>query len=193
MFARKGWPFRGHSFIALSALIALLLSNGTFAQSDDKPLQIFRALDNKAETLKAKALELNRDLILIEEEAFIPSSAQLVVFFSLSKKTLPQLDSLQVKLELDEEIVANHLYTAREIEALFHGGKHRLYLGSLPVGNHRVSAVIVGQGNQDFEARSKIDFDKGWDRKSVDIELVLAEKKGAPSININGPSALLKR
>ncbi len=193
MFARKGWPLRGYSLIALAACIAMMTVTPASAETDDKPLQIFRALDDKAETLKAKALELNRDLILLEEEAFIPSSAQLVVFFSLTKKTSPRLNSLQVKLELDGEIVANHLYTPREIDALFNDGKHRLYLGSIPVGGHRISAVILGEGTQGFEARSEINFDKGWDRKSVEIELVMAEKKAAPTININGPVAANKR
>lgn len=190
MFTRKGQPFR---VIAFATLLALIVSAGAIAQSDDKPLQIFRALDDKAEALKSKALELNRDLILIEEEAFIPSSAQLVVFFALKKKTYPGLDSLQVKLELDNELVANHLYSPREIDALFNDGQHRLYLGSLPVGSHRITARIIGDGEQGFEARTDVDFDKGWDRKTLEVQLVMAEKKAPPTININGPGSAKKK
>lgn len=190
MSTRRGLTIRGKGWIAL---VALLVSMSAFAQTNDKPLQIFRALDNKAESLKAKALELNRDLIMIEEESFIPSSAQLVVFFSLVKKLPPQLENLHLKLTLDDEIVANHIYTPREIDALFRNGKHRLYLGSLPVGSHRLKASIAGKGKQGFEAHSQIEFDKGWERRFLDIELALNDKKGAPTISIKTPATDAKQ
>jgi hypothetical protein len=180
---------RLRSFFIFFAVLIILACQAAVAQdvaSQDKALQIFRSLDDKVSMLKQQALDVNRDLILIEEESFIPASAQLVVFLSLTKKTLPDYPTFQVKLNLDGNTVSNHFYQADELRALYNGGMHRLYLGSLPVGKHTLVAHLEARSaNGDselFQSRASIEFSKGWDRKFLEIAVELPEKPTAPKV-----------
>lgn len=158
-------------------------SNGA---QPDRALELFQSLDGKVAALKEKALELNRDLTLIEEESFIPPSAHLVVFFGIEKKTTPQNRHIQVRLELDGELVANHTYAKRELHALHRSGKHRLYLGSVPVGKHHLVAKFSGSGgSKDFETRTSIEFTKAWERKNIEVMMSLPEKDETPKVSVH--------
>src|SRR6185295_20173290 len=91
-----------------------------------------KALDGKIQSLKQDVMELNRDLLVLEEELLFPASTQVAVFVSMDVGALFQLDSVQVKL--DDQVVAHYLYTERELKALYRGGVQRLYLGNLRSG-----------------------------------------------------------
>jgi hypothetical protein len=54
-----------------------------------------------------------------------------------------RLDSIQLKL--DEKIVAQHLYTFRELEALQQGGVQRLYTGNIKTGEHALVVSYIGK------------------------------------------------
>lgn len=154
----------------------------------NRAVDLFRSLDGKVSSLKERALELNRDLTLIEEESFIQGSAQLIIFFGLEKKTPPQQRNIQVRLELDGDLVANHSYADREIDALYRNGRHRLYLGSLTVGKHQLVAKFSGSGGsggKDFETRTSIEFTKGWERKHIDVMMSMPEKSETPKVSVN--------
>lgn len=144
--------------------------------ADDESLRIFRQLDEDVSALKKQALEINRDLLIVEEESFIPPSSQLVVFLSLRKQTLSKRGEVQVKLEVDNTVVANHSYTAEELNALIQGGMHRLYLGNLPVGPHTVTVAVEGISRDNTTQRRAYEFSKAWSRKFVNITLDVPEK-----------------
>jgi len=187
----KRWNI-GHKITTPLILVLIGIFNvASYAQDnkgkDDRSLQLFRSLDSKVATLKQKALEINRDLILVEEESFIPAAAQLVVFFSIIKETPPQFKSIQIKLELDGDIVANHLYKPNDIDALFRSGKHRLYLGNLHVGKHTLVAHFTGKGknNNNFKTKATANLDKAWTRKFIELTMTLPDKKDKiPEISV---------
>src|SRR5690606_8797239 len=79
------------------------------------------------QALKKEAIDLNRELCMLEEELLFPANTQVAVFLSLDVGELFQLES--VTLRLDQQEVAHHLYEPREIAALAKGGVQRLYLG----------------------------------------------------------------
>jgi hypothetical protein len=148
-------------------------------------LDTFRNLDAQVSDIKRQALEINRDLLIIEEESFIPPSAQLAVFVALAKKSPPRMRQLNVKLEVDGTIVAHHLYESADIEALFRGGMQRLYLGSLAVGPHSLMVEVEGRtsaGESLFVQRSALDFSKAWDRKFLSVSVELSEKETKPKL-----------
>lgn len=174
--------------LLLVGLSPLGAQPGTPPSPPDRAIDLFRSLDGKVSALKEKALELNRDLTLIEEESFIQGSAQLIIFFGLEKKTPPQHRNIQVRLELDGDLVANHAYADRELDALHRNGRHRLYLGSLTVGKHRLVAKFTGtggNGGKNFETRTSIEFTKGWERKHIEVMMSIPEKNDTPKVSAN--------
>jgi len=89
------------------AIIALLLSMTAFAQDDsavprfaaaavdDEP----RTLDEQVQDLKKLAVDLNRDLFLLEEELLFPANTQVAVFISMDVGEFFALDSVEIKLD----------------------------------------------------------------------------------------------
>jgi hypothetical protein len=96
----------------------------------------------KVQDLKKEVKSLNRDLFILEEELLFPSSTQLAVFVSVDVGNFFRLDSVQLKI--DNKIVANHLYTRRELESLSRGGVQRLFLGNVKSGEHELVAIFSG-------------------------------------------------
>ena len=72
------------------------------------------------EELKKQVIRLNRDLFILEEDLLFPASTQFAVFLSLDTGEFLKLDA--VKLKLDDDTVASHLYTERQLKALQRGG-----------------------------------------------------------------------
>src|SRR5690606_20604191 len=102
---------------------------GAAAAAAGRDAAEFRTLDEEVQHLKKLAVDLNRDLFLLEEELLFPSSTQVAVFVSMDVGEFFALDS--VELELDGKNVASYLYTEREIDALHRGGVQRLYTGNV--------------------------------------------------------------
>ena len=130
-----------------------------------------RALDAQIQTLKQGVMELNRDLLVLEEELLFPASTQVAVFVSMDVGTLFQLDSVQVKL--DNTVVSNYLYTEREVQALHRGGVQRLYLGNLRAGKHELVAVFTGKGPhaRDYRRGATVTFEKTTGPKYIELQI----------------------
>ena len=107
--------------------------------------------DADIQSLKKDVLKLNRELFMMEEDILYPESTQFTVFVSLDSGKLFDLDSVQ--LRIDDKIVANYLYTNRELTALKKGGVQRLYQGNIKSGNHEITAFLIGKGphNRDYK------------------------------------------
>lgn len=128
-------------------------------------------LSEEVEDLKKAALELNRDLLILEEELLFPANSQIVVFLSLDVGQYFSLDS--VKVLIDDKLVASHLYTKRQNTALSLGGIQRLYLGNLKSGDHEVTAFFVGVGpdNREYKRGATIVIEKDGDPKLLELKV----------------------
>lgn len=161
------------SLVARRALGLMVVSAG-LAMAADTPKTGPRdpqGLDTRIQSLKQEAMELNRDLLVLEEELLFPASTQVAVFISVDVGTLFDLDSVQLKF--DNSVVTNYLYTEREAQALHRGGVHRLYMGNLKTGKHELVAVFVGKGPRwrDYRRGTTLTFDKGTDPKYIELRI----------------------
>lgn len=142
--------------------------NGAEDAGDEKTVT---PLSREVEDLKKAALELNRDLLILEEELLFPANSQIVIFLSLDVGEYFALDS--VKVLIDDELVASHLYTKRQNRALSLGGIQRLYLGNLKSGEHEVTAFFVGMGpdNREYKRGATTIINKDDDPKLLELKV----------------------
>ena len=129
-------------------------------------------LSDEVEDLKKAALELNRDLLILEEELLFPANTQIMVFLSVDVGEFFRLDA--VKLSIDDKLVASHLYTDRQNDALLRGGIQRLYVGNVKTGNHEVTAIFTGEGpdNRNYKRGATILLDKEDDPKMLELRIM---------------------
>jgi hypothetical protein len=156
----------------LSILGALALAGNLAAAEPPKtPPRDPQALDTRIQSLKQEAMDLNRDLLVLEEELLFPASTQVAVFVSVDVGALFDLDS--VELKLDDSVVTSYLYTDREVRALHRGGVQRLYMGNLRTGKHELVAVFIGKGpkGRDYRRGTTLKFEKGTDPKYIELQI----------------------
>lgn len=129
-------------------------------------------LSGEIEDLKKAALELNRDLLILEEELLFPANTQIVVFLSVDVGTFFRLDA--VKVTIDDELVASHLYTPRQNDALSRGGIQRLYIGNLKTGDHEITAFFTGIGpeKREYKRGATLTITKDDDPKMLELRVV---------------------
>ena len=139
-----------------------------------------KTLDARVQLLKKEVKALNRDLFILEEELLFPSSTQVAIFLSIDVGEFFRLDSVQVKI--DDKIVANHLYTKRELGALERGGVQRLYMGNVKAGEHELVASFRGPGpnNREYKRATTIKFKKSSAAKFMELKIVDASRKLQP-------------
>lgn len=160
---------------APGSLLLLFLSLAAPAQADS-----FDSLDREVQGLKQEVIELNRDLLILEEELLFPASTQLAVFLSADVGDLFRLDSVQLKL--NDQVVANHLYSEREFDALRRGGVQRLYLGNVKSGEHELTALFVGHGprGREYRRAAATTLSKGTEPKYIEFRIEDSEQKLQP-------------
>lgn len=143
-----------------------------------------RALNEQVQDIKKQALELNRDLFALEEDLLFPANTQVAVFVSMDVGKFFQLDAVQIKL--DDKIVANYLYTARQIDALQRGGVQRLYVGNVKGGKHELVAVFTGRGphQRDYRRGATYTFDKADQPKYLELKIVDSTANYEPEFQI---------
>jgi len=129
------------------------------------------ALGDEIEQIKDEVLDLNRELFLLEEELLFPANTQVAVYLSMDTGNFFGLDSVQ--LSIDDKEVAKYLYTDREVQALYRGGVHRLYMGNLKAGDHELVAVFTGVGphGRDYRRATSIDFEKGLGARFLELSI----------------------
>ncbi len=148
------------------------------------PTPEFKSLDQEVQALKKDVVELNKDLFVLEEELLFPANTQVAVFVSLDVGDFFAVDS--VTLKIDDEEVANYLYTAREAEALARGGVQRMYVGNLKVGKHELVAFFTGKGTheRDYKRGATLSFEKGIGAKYLELQISDRVRKQQPEFVI---------
>ncbi len=153
-------------------------------QAEGAPPGDFKSLDQEVQGLKTEVVELNKDLFVLEEELLFPANTQIAVFVSLDVGDFFAVDSVTLKIDDDE--VANYLYTQREAEALMRGGVHRVYLGNLKVGKHELVAFFTGKGTheRDYKRGATVKFEKSIGAKYVELKISDRVRKMQPEFVI---------
>lgn len=138
------------------------------------------SLDEDVQGLRREVVDLNRELFMLEEELLFPANTQVAVFLSMDVGTFFALDSVQLKVGGKE--VANHLYTAREVDALVRGGVQRLWLGNLKVGKHEIIAIFTGKGphERDYRRGATLSLEKGVGARYVELRISDRARKLQP-------------
>jgi len=168
------------------ALWALAACAAAGAQTAAAPL------DTRVQDLKAEVMRLNRDLLVLEEELLFPANTQVALFVSMDVGKLFNLESVQIKL--DDKLIAQHLYSPLEVQALHRGGVQRVYLGNLKAGEHSIDAFFTGQGprlggegataRRDYKRGTTLKFEKGSEPKYIELRIRDSQQKLQPEFEV---------
>ncbi len=142
------------------------------------------ALDTRVQQLKADVIRLNRDLLVLEEELLYPAGTQVALFVSMDVGKLFELESVQIKL--GDKLVATHLYTPLEVQALHRGGMQRIYVGNLRAGKHQVTAFFTGRGphERDYKRGTTLEFEKGTEPRYIELRIRDVQAKLQPEFDV---------
>ncbi len=161
-FARIGFPVLLFILMVLSALPVGAAEVGK---------EQIKGLDEQVQDIKKDVLELTSELSRLEEKLLFPSNTQVSLFVSMAGDKDFVLDSMQIKM--DNKVVAQHLYTYKEIEALRAGGVQRIYTGNIKTGGHQLVASFIGRsksGNE-YQRSEKFNVTKAVGPKFVEIQI----------------------
>jgi len=168
--------------------IAFLAASSLFAQEQIANQQTEqeepKVLSDQIQDLKQQVVELNRELFILEEDLLFPASTQVAVFVSLDVGHYFQLDA--VKLKVDGDIVASHLYTERDIAALKKGGIQRLITTNVKSGEHQATAILHGIGpeNRPYKLAATISFEKDDEAVMLEVKISDSTQKNQPQIDM---------
>jgi hypothetical protein len=133
--------------------------------------QQMRGLDEQIQEIKSDALRMSAELSQLEEKLVYPSGTQVAIFVGLAKGDRMRLDA--VRLQIDGELVAHYIYSAKELEALRKGGVQRIYVGNVASGDHKLDVLVDGklEGGADFSRTGQFTFRKEVKPKLVGLTL----------------------
>ena len=134
-------------------------------------LALSASLDEDMASFRKDGLEINKRLLLMEEELLFPADTQLAVFVSLDVGKYFMPDSIELKL--DGETVDSHLYTEREVRALRSGAIQKLHTTNIKNGKHVLTAFVTGKGpeGRDYRRAVSLEFEKGSGRQFVHFSM----------------------
>ena len=133
--------------------------------------QQMRGLDEQIQEMKSDALSMSAELSQLEEKLLYPSGTQVAIFVALAKGDTMRLDA--VRLQIDGQLVAHYIYSAKELEALRKGGVQRIYVGNVASGDHKLDVLVDGklEGGADFSRTGQFTFRKEVKPKLVGLTL----------------------
>jgi len=175
------------------ALILALLSTYSWAeeavQAADGQAQ-FKSLDNRIQNLKRSAVELGKEITILEEELLFPASTQYGLYLSMETDESYKLITIIVKL--DGSVVNNYMYDVSELNALSNGAVHQLHKGNLKTGKHTLNITYMGKiGSRMARLTSEYEFQK--DDKPIYIELNISGEKLGQSGGDKEPNITIKK
>lgn len=162
------------------------MPDGTILRKENETAFIERdenasPLSEQVEDLKKAALELNRDLLILEEDLLFPANTQIMVYISMDVGEYFSMDA--VRLMIDGEMVATHLYTEKQNSALIRGGIQRLYLGNLKTGEHEITAIFhgYGPGGREYKRGASLTIEKDQSPTLLEIKVRDSVRKMQPT------------
>ena len=144
--------------------------------------QQMRDLDEQVQHTKSDVLSIAAELNQLEEKLLYPSGTQVAIFVALAKGDEMRLDA--VRLQIDGQLVAHYIYSAKELEALRKGGVQRIYVGNVATGDHQLNVLVDGKlkSGADFNRAEHFTFRKEVKPKLV--ELTVAGDSGNTPITL---------
>ena len=184
-FLDRGLPRVLIFVLSLGIGIAASSTGGVAAESASRKSASMQSLDEQVQEVKSDVLAIAAELSNLEEQLLYPSNTQIAVFVSIEAGHEVALDSAQISI--DGELVAQHIYSFKELEALQKGGVQRIYTGNIHTGDHRIEVSITGKkgGGKNFDAVESFAFSKAVDPKLVGIRLA-SQSLGDPTIALEG-------
>ncbi len=130
-----------------------------------------RGLDEQIQDIKSDSLRMAAELNQLEEKLLYPSGTQVAIFVELAKGDTMRLDA--VRLQIDGQLVAHYIYSAKELQALRKGGVQRIYVGNVATGDHKLDVFVDGklEGGADFSRTGQFSFRKEVKPKLVGLTL----------------------
>jgi hypothetical protein len=130
-----------------------------------------RGLDEQIQEIKSDSLRMAAELSQLEEKLLYPSGTQVAIFVELAKGDTMRLDA--VRLQIDGQLVAHYIYSAKELQALRKGGVQRIYVGNVATGDHKLDVLVDGklEGGADFSRTGQFTFRKEVKPKLVGLTL----------------------
>jgi len=173
--ARRNWitntraPFLAARVFVFLLVLCLSSVRGWTQQNDQQ--QQMRGLDEQVQEIKSDILNISQELSRLEEKLLYPSGTQVAIFIALAKGDQMRLDA--VRLQIDGQLVAHHIYSAKELEALRKGGVQRIYVGNVATGDHQLEVLVdaKAEGGSDFTRTERFTVRKEVKPKLVGLTL----------------------
>jgi hypothetical protein len=178
------------SCVALSALQAAPVQGSKDAERKDTKKteqkaatpdqRQMRDLDEQVQQTKSDVLSIAAELNQLEEKLLYPSGTQVAIFVALAKGDELRLDA--VRLQIDGQLVAHYIYSAKELEALRKGGVQRIYVGNVPTGDHKLNVLVDGKlkSGSDFNRTEHFTFHKEVKPKLVELTVAGPDAGSTP-------------
>ena len=169
---------------ALAFVFGLVLCLGNvpaWAQQNEQ--QQMRGLDEQVQQIKSDVLNIAQELNQLEEKLLYPSGTQVAIFIAVAKGDQMRLDA--VRLQIDGQLVAQHIYSFKELEALRKGGVQRIYVGNVATGDHKLEVLVDGklEGSADFNRTEHFTFTKEVKPKLLGLTLA-GPRSGSTAITL---------
>jgi hypothetical protein len=163
--------------LVFALVLCLGATSGRAQQSDQQQM---RGLDDEVQEIKSDVLRISAELSLLEEKLLYPSGTEVAVFVALAQGDHLRLDA--VRLQIDGQLVAHYIYSAKELEALRKGGVQRVYVGNVSTGEHKLDVIVDGmlESGADFSRTEQFTFRKEVKPKLVGLTLSGGAAGGAP-------------
>lgn len=152
------------------------------AMAAEPSAQEMRSLDEQVQEIKSDVLGIAAELSVLEEQLLFPSNTQVAVFVSLNNAATFRLDA--VRITIDGELAAHHIYSFKELDALMSGGVQRIYTGNLPSGDHQLEVTVIGKlpSGKDYSQTESFSFRKSIEPRLLGIALA---DPGGSAIELN--------
>jgi len=139
-----------------------------------------RGLDEQIQEIKSDSLRMAAELSQLEEKLLYPSGTQVAIFVEMAKGDTMRLDA--VRLQIDGQLVAHYIYSAKELQALRKGGVQRIYVGNVATGDHKLDVLVDGklEGGADFSRTGQFTFRKEVKPKLVGLTLAGPRSSNSP-------------
>src|SRR5215472_1716920 len=139
-----------------------------------------RDLDEQVQQTKSDVLSIAAEMNQLEEKLLYPSGTQVAIFVALAKGDELRLDA--VRLQIDGQLVAHYIYSAKELEALRKGGVQRIYVGNVAKGDHQLNVLVDGKlkSGADFNRTEHFTFHKEVKPKLVELTVAGPDSGSTP-------------